>query len=86
MRLKCECGGELVTLEMFCTDPYQAKTVKEGQKLAKTHTNPEQDLPLEEVEFELAWFRDIKKRCVCSRCFREQDIVVDTVKQDKRFK
>ena len=59
--MKCECGGELVTLEMFCTDPYQ-------------------------VSYLLTWFRDIKKRCVCSRCFREQDVLVDTVKQDKRFK
>jgi len=32
------------------------------------------------------WFRDIKKRCVCQNCGREQDITVDTVKQDKLFK
>jgi len=34
----------------------------------------------------IEWYRDIKKRCVCSECGLEQDVVVDTVKQDKWFK
>jgi len=34
----------------------------------------------------IEWYRDIKKRCVCSYCGLEQDVVVDTVKQDKWFK
>ncbi len=32
------------------------------------------------------WFRDIKKKCICESCGREQEITVDTVKQDKSFK
>lgn len=32
------------------------------------------------------WFRDIKKKCVCQGCGKEQEITVDTVKQDKWFK
>jgi len=32
------------------------------------------------------WFRDIKKRCVCDSCGREQEIRVETVKQDRWFK
>ena len=34
----------------------------------------------------IEWVRDIVKRCVCSRCGKEQNIIFDTVKQDKRFK
>jgi hypothetical protein len=34
----------------------------------------------------MEWFRDIKRRCVCENCGREQEIKVDTVKQDKWFK
>ncbi|UCC33778.1 MAG: hypothetical protein JSW53_01895 [Candidatus Bathyarchaeota archaeon] len=32
------------------------------------------------------WFRDVKKKCVCQNCGREQQITVHTVKQDKWFK
>lgn len=32
------------------------------------------------------WFRDIKKKCVCENCGKEQEITVETVKQDKWFK
>jgi hypothetical protein len=34
----------------------------------------------------MEWYRDIKKRCVCQNCGREQEIKVDTVKQDRLFK
>jgi hypothetical protein len=34
----------------------------------------------------MEWFRDIKKKCVCKSCGKEQEITVDTVKQDKWFK
>lgn len=32
------------------------------------------------------WFMDIRKRYVCDKCKKEQDILVDTIKQDKKFK
>lgn len=32
------------------------------------------------------WFRDIKQKCVCKNCGKEQEITVDTVRQDKWFK
>jgi len=32
------------------------------------------------------WFRDIKKRCICDNCGKEQEITVETVKQAKWFK
>ncbi len=32
------------------------------------------------------WFRDVKKRCICDNCGKEQEITVETVKQAKWFK
>jgi hypothetical protein len=32
------------------------------------------------------WFRDIKKKCICDNCGREQEITVGKVKQDSLFK
>jgi hypothetical protein len=34
----------------------------------------------------MEWFRDIKKKCVCDGCGKEQEITVETVKQAKWFK
>lgn len=70
------CGAELKksdVLETFCTDPYSFKM------FVATSSNPK-------VKEEIHWFRDIKKRCVCSRCGKEQDVLMDTVKQDQLFK
>ena len=34
----------------------------------------------------IEWFKDIKKRCVCDNCGKEQEFMVETVKQAKWFK
>jgi len=78
----CTCGGELIVLETRCTEAYQGKTPKD---VPVGIVNPDSN-PTENIEFKLDWFRDIVKRCVCDKCGKEQDVVVDTIKQDRRFK
>ena len=78
--MKCQrCQGSLIVLETFCTDAYRESII------IMDYLQPEGPRPIAE-EKTLNWFRDIKQRCVCSECGKEQDVLVDTVKQDKRFK
>ena len=70
--MNCKCGGRLIVLETRCTEAYQKNPTQQG---IGTIPKPALD-----------WYRDVVKRCVCGKCGKEQDVVVDTVKQDRRFK
>lgn len=83
-RMNCPCGGQLIVLETFCTDPYQKTLLKLTKGYWHDPQTNETFTPA--VEESLDWFRDIKKRCVCSRCGKKQEVLVKTVKQDRQFK
>ena len=80
---KCEkCGSRLVLLEMYCTEPYQQRRrINPNFELG----NPANIHPtfIEPKDWEQDWFRDIKKKYVCSECGKEQERVVKTVKQPR---
>ena len=91
--MKCSrCQGRLIVLETYCTDPYQTSTeIKEvyfedneirNLSLLLTHVQRN----MSETIVAQEWYRDIRQRCVCNECGLEQDVTVDTVKQDRRFK
>lgn len=88
-----KCRGRLVTLETYCTDPYQTSTKmpfvgfehNEIQNLQSIIENSPSVVYSKNGHTD-EWYRDIKKRCVCSACGLEQDITIDRVKQPEMSK